>query len=138
MSHYKPLLPNYHMKNLLVLLLSLALFMGSRAQHQVKFMLTDRTCLPHDSIFVTGTFSNWDSTQNLKYLLKPEGLKRWSLTLSLPAGGIAYKFTRGNWHTVEKYANGAEVSDRNVFLTRDTVFVDTVFAWRDQLISDKW
>ena len=138
MPHYKPGIPKQYMKNLLVLLLSLALFMGSRAQHQVKFMLTDRTCLPHDSIFVTGTFSNWDSTHNLKYLLKPAGLQKWSLTLGLPAGGMAYKFTRGNWHTVEKYANGAEVSDRNVSLTRDTVFVDTVFAWRDQLISDKW
>ena len=80
-------LPKQHMKNFLVLFRSLALFKGSRPKHQVKFLLTDQTCLPHDSIFVTGTFSNWDSKHNLKYLFKPAGQKRWSLLFTTKPTG---------------------------------------------------
>jgi signal transduction histidine kinase len=108
------------------------------AQIKVKFILKEQTCLDNDSVYITGTFSNWDSTGNVKYLLKPQGPKTKSITLDLPAGDARYKFTRGTWHTVEKHTNGEEVVDRTIRLRRDTVLTDSVSAWRDQITRDKW
>ncbi len=108
------------------------------AQIKVKFILREQTCLDNDSVYVTGTFNNWDSTGNVKYLLSQQGPKTKTITLELQPGEVRYKFTRGNWHTVEKHTNGEEVVDRAIRLRRDTVLTDSVSAWRDQITRDKW
>ncbi len=111
---------------------------SSFAQHSVKFILAEKTCIAHDSIFITGTFSNWDSTSNQKYLLKRVGDRQFSITLSVPAGPLKYKFTRGTWLNVEKRYFGSEVVDRLIDVSNDMVLKDTILAWRDELLSDKW
>ena len=108
-----------------------------RAQYRVRFVLKEQTAIHHDSIYVTGTFSNWDSTANKNYLLQPYGNDEKSIVLTLPKGPIRYKFHRGSWHTVEKEYNGEEVPDRVVFISKDTTFIDSIAAWRDQVIIDK-
>ncbi|MCW3091054.1 MAG: tetratricopeptide repeat protein [Ferruginibacter sp.] len=107
------------------------------AQLRVRFVLKEKTAIKHDSVFITGTFSNWDSTANKKYLLLPSGSGEKSIVLNLPKGIIRYKFHRGSWFTVEKQYNGDEVPDRIINIAKDTVFRDSVVAWRDQLLSDK-
>lgn len=73
-----------------------------QAQYKVTFILREETVILHDSIFVTGNFSNWDSVANPVYLMKPHGKKEKSITLNLKAGGISYGFHRGSWRTGEK------------------------------------
>jgi signal transduction histidine kinase len=107
------------------------------AQYKVTFIVKEKTAIHHDSIYVTGTFSNWDSTPNKNYLMHPIANNEKSITLNLPEGSIRYKFHRGNWFTVEKQYNGDEVPDRIVTIKSDAVFVDNIYSWRDELLIDK-
>jgi two-component system, NtrC family, sensor kinase len=125
------------MKKVWFLFFCLGLFVTTQGQYKVRFVLQENTAILHDSMYVTGTFSNWDSTSNKKYLLQPYGKNKKSIVLDLPAGTLRYKFHRGSWFTVEKQYNGNEVPDRIVTISRDTVFADSVFSWRDVVITDK-
>ena len=125
------------MKKYLSLLILLFLFSGSNAQYKVQFILKEKTTIHHDSIYVTGTFNNWDSAANKNYLMKPHGDNEKSITLYLKPGEIRYKFHRGSWLSVEKEYYGNEVPDRVIVIHKDTTFIDSVVSWRDQLLSDK-
>ncbi|MES1215577.1 MAG: ATP-binding protein [Bacteroidota bacterium] len=124
------------MKKFFVFLFSLFLFSLLQAQYKVRFILKEKSAIRHDSIYIVGTFSNWDSTPNIKYLLRPYGVDEKSIVLDLK-GNIRYKFHRGSWLKVEKRFYGDEVSDRILNITKDTVLIDSVSAWRDQVIADK-
>ncbi len=121
--------------SIIILLFSLAQL---QAQFKVTFIVKESTTIKHDSIFVTGSFSNWDSTANPAYLMKPNGEKEKSITLNLKAGHLLYKFHRGSWFTVEKQFIGEEVQDRIINISKDTVLKDEVNAWRDEVLIDKW
>ena len=125
------------MKSLFSLVLLLMLFSIVQAQYKVRFVLKEKTAIRHDSIYITGTFSNWDSTANPKYLLKPTTGNVKSIVLVLKAGPLKYKFHRGSWLKVEKQSWGLEVPDRDLTVRKDITLIDSVIAWRDQLISDK-
>ena len=125
------------MKRPISLLILIFLYVTVNAQYKVRFILKEKTAIHHDSIYITGTFSNWDSTANMKYLMKPSGVNEKSIVLNLKAGPIKYKFHRGNWFTVEKQYWGKEVADRFFTVNRDTTLLDSVEAWRDQLLTEK-
>ena len=126
------------MKKIVSLVLFLLLFSTLHAQYKVTFIVKENTTIPHDSIYVAGTFNNWDATANPVYLMKPHGQKEKSITLNVKAGTIKYKFHRGNWRTVEKKFNGDEVADREITIRKDTVLIDSVSSWLDQFFVDKW
>ena len=126
------------MKKYLTLLFFVLLFSSLHAQYKVQFIVKEKTAIHHDSIYVAGTFNNWDSTANKNYLMHPYGENKKSLVLNLKAGGIRYKFHRGNWLSVEKQDNGNEVPDRTININKDTILQDSVERWRDQMFTDKW
>jgi len=121
--------------SLIIFLFSISML---HAQYKVRFVVKEKTAILHDSIYLTGTFNNWDSLANNNYLMQLYGENEKSIVLNLKAGTIEYKFTRGNWDKVEKQYDGSEVSNRVVIITKDTILVDSVEAWRDQIIRDKW
>jgi signal transduction histidine kinase len=104
----------------------------------VTFLLKEKTAIQHDSIFITGNFTNWDSTANKNYLLNTIGDHSKSIILNLKAGEIKYKYHRGSWLTVEKLDGGDEVPDRIITIKKDTTITDSVERWRDQMFVDKW
>ena len=125
------------MKKIIIFLFMLFSFVLLHAQYKVRFVLKEKTAIHHDSIYITGTFNNWDSTINKNYLMQPAGEDRKSIVLNLPAGAIRYKFHRGSWFSVEKQYNGDEINDRIVTINSDTSYSDSVYAWRDELFKDK-
>ena len=125
------------MKKILSFVFFLLINFTLHAQYKVQFILKEKTIIHHDSILITGTFANWDSTANSKYLLHPYGEEK-SITLNIKAGALKYKFHRGSWFSVEKQDNGDEVPDRTVIITKDTTLIDSVMRWRDQIFIDKW
>ena len=125
------------MKKFLCVILAVVSSVLLHAQYKVQFILKEKTAIQHDSIYVTGSFSNWDSTLNKNYLLKREaGIKR-TIILNLPAGEIKYKFHRGSWLTVEKDYFNDEVPDRIINIHKDTILIDSVLCWRDERMIDK-
>ncbi len=113
-------------------------FLLLHAQYKVQFIVKEKSAIHHDSIYITGTFNNWDSTANTNYLMHPHGVNEKSITLNLNAGPLRYKFTRGSWLSVEKQNYGDEVPDHIATITRDTIFTNSVERWRDQMFIDKW
>ncbi|MEI7629037.1 MAG: glycogen-binding domain-containing protein, partial [Bacteroidota bacterium] len=83
------------MKNIVCLIFYVFLASSLQAQVKVTFLLKEKTAIQHDSIFITGSFTNWDSTVNKNYLLNTIGDHSKSITLNLKAGEIKYKFHRG-------------------------------------------
>jgi two-component system NtrC family sensor kinase len=126
------------MKNIVSLIISLFLISTLQAQIKVTFLLKEKTAIQHDSIFITGSFTNWDSTVNKNYLMHANGDHSKFITLNLKAGEIKYKYHRGSWLTVEKQESGDEVPDRIITIKKDTTLIDSVEKWRDQLFVDKW
>ncbi|HOZ77903.1 MAG TPA: ATP-binding protein [Ferruginibacter sp.] len=126
------------MQKIVYLLIVLFSSVLVQAQYKVTFIVKENTAIIHDSIYVAGTFNNWDEAANPLYLMKPHGKKEKSITLNTKAGTIKYKFHRGNWRTVEKQLNGAEVADRSITIRKDTVLIDSVSSWLDQFFVDKW
>ena len=57
--------------------------------------------------------------------------------LNLPAGEIRYKFSGGDWLSVEKRWDADELPDRKLNIKKDTVVVDTVSEWRDFRSTEK-
>ena len=126
------------MKKIFCLVPAIFSFILLQAQYKVTFIVKENTTIKHDSIFVTGSFSNWDSTHNPVYLMKEHGKNEKSITLNLKAGAVKYKFHRGSWFTVEKQFMGDEVPDRIINISKDTVLKDEINAWRDEFLIDKW
>jgi signal transduction histidine kinase len=120
----------------LLLLVSISSIMA-QAQYHVRFVVKENTVTHHDSIYITGTFNQWDSLANPKYLMKPTAINEKSIVLNLPAGTIQYKFHRGNWLTVEKQYNGDEIPNRVITINKDTSVTNNIISWRDRLIADK-
>src|SRR5687767_2978066 len=125
------------MKKSLFIFLNLFFSVLVFAQYNVRFILKEKTFIKHDSIVITGSFRNWEPSANENYLMKPYGANEKSTVLKLKAGKIWYKYTRGNWNTVEKDYNGWEIPDHTVTISKDTTITDSVTAWRDQLVIDK-
>jgi|GEM_PF-2910074 len=95
-----------------------------------------------DLIYLAGDFNYWDSgpggtgsdgAQHDLPMTKT-GTNQWQISLQNLAGkNILYKYTRGNWASVEKGASGEEISNRTASIpaSGDYTLNDTVLNWAD-------
>mgnify|MGYP002073415965 CR=1 FL=1 len=96
----------------LLLLVQIALISTLQAQ-----LVLQVTALPENTpapvtLYVAGTFNNWDPGNADFKLTEASSKGTWSLSLNLPAGEYRFKCTRGNWSTVETAAGGVFLPDR--------------------------
>lgn len=84
-----------------------------------------------DVIYIAGNFQGWNPG-NPAYAHIEQPDSRWEITLSLPDGiPIQYKFTRGNWQTVEKGPNGEEIPNRTYTPQGTETINHVVASWAD-------
>src|SRR6476660_2621512 len=126
------------MKKILLVPLFYSICITTNAQYKVRFIVKDRAEIKRDSIFISGTFNNWDSLANKNYKLENYSGGQKAISLDLPAGEFRYKYTGGNWLTVEKEWDGDEVGDRLLSVKGNMEVKDTVLEWRDLYLKDKW
>ena len=119
------------MKVFLITLYAIFCSILVQGQYNVTFILKEESGFKHDSIFIAGSFNNWDASANKVYLLRPYGQYEKAITLNLKGGIIKYKFHRGSWATVEIKANGDDVPDRMVKISGDTTLTESIALWRD-------
>jgi hypothetical protein len=84
-----------------------------------------------DQIYIAGNFTGWDPGLP-EYALQKNAENKWTITLQAQPQGtvIQYKFTRGNWETVEKGPNGEEINNRIfTYGNGDTVRI-IIYNWR--------
>jgi hypothetical protein len=81
-------------------------------------------------LFVTGNFNVFDpGDQN--YMLKRNTDSTYSITLPRGSGKISYKFTRGDWTTVERDGCGNEQPYRFFELGESDTIYTHILSWED-------
>ena len=99
---------------------------------QVTFIATDipANTPPDESLYIAGNFTDWLAGEP-DFVMHKNAQGKWEITLAAQTAGttIKFKFTRGTWETVEKGANGEEISDRSfTYGNGDTVNVN-ILNW---------
>jgi alpha-glucosidase len=85
---------------------------------------------PEDNIYIAGDFNGWNPGDPA-FMLDQNSMDQWEITLEGFTNGtsIQYKFTRGDWGTVEKGPNGEEIANRQfTFGNGDTVYI-SIHNW---------
>ena len=104
------------------------LYHVSLAQHTVRIELSV-PANPNDSVFIAGDFNGWNPRSIP--LQKSADRKFFLEKTNVPAGIMAFKFTKGSWSKVEIKLNGADVDNRELLIQSDTIFSLEVEAWRE-------
>jgi predicted alpha/beta superfamily hydrolase len=87
-----------------------------------------------DSFFVAGNFTGWDPAKYGTLFSKKDGGCFIELN-NLPAGAYQFKFTRGNWHSVEVKADGKDIENRLLLLSSDTIIDVLIDGWQDDFAT---
>lgn len=82
-------------------------------------------------IYVTGTFNSWNPGDPSYLMTYDERLKRYEVNLPIGFGTIEYKFTRGDWTTVETDPCGGEIKNRRLVYGDEELETDTIMGWFD-------
>jgi hypothetical protein len=114
----------------LFLLLLVPLLLAGCHDMTVQVVSLPGNTPPSEPIYIVGNFNNWDPGDP-KYILKLNTDSVLEVKLPKGVGEIEYKFTRGDWSTVEKDPCGFEISNRVAIYGRQSVFQDSVQSWND-------
>lgn len=99
-------------------------------QYNVR-LIVQKPQLIEDKIFIAGSFNNWiPGDQN--YQLLPLDAQNLYIDLKVGAGRYQFKFTRGNWSTVEGSETGLDISNREMEVNRDTTLKLAIGGWMDR------
>ncbi len=105
----------------------------AQAQLTIKVTAIPANTPPGSSIYIAGTFNNWDPNDATK-ILSPLGGGQFSIVLNPPVGTVKFKFTRGtDWTTVEGNANGNQQPDHETSYNGQAKTVELpILSWEDQ------
>ena len=114
-----------------MLVLAMTLYLAANAQLTVVVNSYPGDTPEGDDIYIAGNFNAWNPG-NPDYILDPQPDGTRLLTFSPAAGTLAFKFTRGDWGTVEGNELGGYLPDRNYTYAGgiDTVYLD-ILTWED-------
>lgn len=90
-----------------------------------------------EEIFITGNFNKWQPAEKAMRLTK-NAQGRYAITVNLkdvPSDRLEFKFTRGDWKTLECSKEGRLGSPRLALLNKDTTIVCNIEGWRDAFPS---
>lgn len=86
------------------------------SEHSVTILLKSDANIPTDKdVYISGNFEGWTGG-NEKYRLEKNGEIN-QVTLQDTLGNLEFKFTLGNWDTVEKDINGNDITNRTYQFT---------------------
>ena len=86
---------------------------------------------PHNQpIYITGNFNNWDPGEE-KYRMQRQKDSTYIIKLPPGFGSVQYKFTRGDWTTVEKDLCGYEMANHSLILGEVDTVVNAIESWND-------
>lgn len=110
------------------------LFVGSLSlPAQVTLRITS---IPNNTplgatIYLAGSINSW-TPGNAAYIMQPDGLGAFQITIPEGTGTVEYKFTRGSWSTVEGNANGGFLPNRSFTFTGNPQTINlSILSWED-------
>ncbi|MGD1846313.1 MAG: hypothetical protein ACFB10_13080 [Salibacteraceae bacterium] len=110
--------------------LAAGLLFGSCEQLTIRVESLPANTPPGTPIFIAGNFNFWDpGDQSFQLIRQPDS--SWAVTLPKGFGTVEFKFTRGDWTTVEADECGNNISNRSYrYVSKDTI-VASVASWHD-------
>ena len=82
-----------------------------------------------NSIFLAGSFNCWNPHDSL-YIMKNVGVDLFSIIIPVFDGKkYEYKYTQGDWNSVEISSNGKSIDNRQMIAHDGLVIKDTVSKW---------
>jgi predicted alpha/beta superfamily hydrolase len=118
------------MKNYIIAFL---LFYSCLGYSQVTLRITS---IPENTptgstIYIAGNLNNWNAGDS-NYVMQPDGLGVYQITIPQGTGLVEYKFTRGSWPTVEGNATGGFLPNRSFTFTGSPQTINlTIQSWED-------
>jgi len=85
---------------------------------------------PEDTIFLTGNFNSWNP-HDKNYMLRKIAPEQYAITIEKPGAIIEYKFTRGNWTSVETDELGTELPKRKFKFGKTDTAIVNIPGWSD-------
>ncbi len=82
-------------------------------------------------IYITGNFNNWDPGE-ARYQMNLNPDSTWTIKLPPGIGTVDYKFTRGDWTTVEKDICGYEIPNHSITLGEADTVTNSIESWNDR------
>lgn len=98
----------------------------------VKFIVTvpEFPAEKNKAVHLAGSFNGWKANDSL-YLMSREKENTYSLVVPLFEGKkYEYKYTLGDWSTVEINKNDSEITNRKMYSRNETSLFDTVLKWK--------
>ena len=83
-----------------------------------------------DPIYLAGNFNMWSPGEE-RYELQLSEDSIYYFSLPTGYGELEYKFTRGNWGTVEKGICGEEINDRTLLVSDNDTIYHNIGSWKD-------
>ncbi|MBC8485246.1 MAG: hypothetical protein H8D45_04305 [Bacteroidetes bacterium] len=81
-------------------------------------------------IYITGNFNNWDPGEE-RYRMQLNDDSTYTVNLPPGFGTVEYKFTRGDWTTIEKDICGYEIDNRRLVLGEQDIVSNEIASWND-------
>jgi len=120
-----------------LLLLNLNFIIGQTASVKLEVRVPTEGLKKEGSIFLAGSFNCWNPHDSL-YIMQKNDDNIYVLTIPVFEGQkCEYKFTQGDWGTVETSLDGSEMKNRQIISHNGITIYDTVMKWKSQLVEQK-
>jgi len=116
--------------HILILLALGMVFMASCKRIVVRLDAIPENTPKGQTLYVTGNFNNWDPGDE-NYQLTLEDDSNYYVTLPPGLGIVEYKFTRGDWTSVEENICGEEIRNRTLNLSETDTITTNIGSWSD-------
>lgn len=110
--------------------LAMALLLSSCHEVTVQVVGIPGNTPSNEPIYITGNFNNWDPGDD-RYLMQQVDDSVFQVRLPRGIGSLEYKFTRGDWTTVEKDLCGFETENRVLVYGQQEVVTNDIESWND-------
>ena len=103
-----------------------------QAQHTVRIVIDQKPESHKDEqVYLTGAFNRWSPEDVGSMMLMRDSGKEEIILKNIQTGLMEFKFTRGEWQTLECTEDGRLVAPRRAIIQKDTVIHCTIANWRD-------
>ncbi len=115
----------------LLFIIGMIIMLSSCYQMRVEVQQLPSNTPPNAEIYITGDFNNWDPGDE-SYRLNRLSDSLLYIDLPLGIGEMEFKFTRGDWTTVEKDNCGYEMDNRSLTYSGDDEIISmSIYSWSD-------
>jgi len=122
--------PSKILSFLILLLLNSAVAFGQTATVKFEVRIPSEGLLKDSAVFLVGSFNGWSLHDSL-YIMQNTGDNLYSLSVPLFDGKrYEYKYTQGDWNSVEKSSDGSEIKNRQMVSHDGLTILDTVLKWK--------